>query len=472
MKKNRIKLFLENFIFYGGLSMLQKALPFITLPIITRLLVDPSAYGIADMFNLIISFGSALAVLGVYDAIFREFFEEKDNKEYQKKVTSTGMNIVLISGLIIMILVLVFRTFIGKKFLGNEIYSNLVVLSGVGIYLSAISSIVSVPTRLRNQRKVYLIRGLTFPIIGFGITITSIKLGYTYEALIYGTIGMSIISVISFYFINKNDFSLKIFDKKVAKELLKIGLPLVPTFLIYWIFNSMDRIMINRILGASELGIYTVGSKVASISQLIYSAFAGGWSYFAFSTMKDEKQVETNSKIFEYLGVISITVYMLAQPFISPVFNLFLKGDYIRGKEVFSFLFLSPLILMLYQTVGNQVIVIKKSYLTTLALLFGAVLNIILNFLFIESYGIKGAAFSTLNSYIVSVVIMCLICYKYKLFIASKKFLFISFFILIGIYFDFFFNEYIYYKLIYGSTLLIIIKIYLKDLKKLLNRGN
>ena len=325
---------------------------------------------------------------------------------------------------------------------------------------------------MRNQRKIYLIRGLTFPIIGFGITIISIKLGYTYEALIYGTIGMSIISVISFYFINKNDFSLKIFDKKVAKELLKIGLPLVPTFLIYWIFNSMDRIMINRILGASELGIYTVGSKVASISQLIYSAFAGGWGYFAFSTMKDEKQVETNSKIFEYLGVISITVYILAQPFISPVFNLFLKGGYIRGKEVFSFLFLSPLILMLYQTVGNQVVVIKKSYLTTLALLFGAILNIILNLLFIESYGIRGAAFSTLNSYIVSVIIMCLICCKYKLFIASKKFLLISFFILSGIYFDFFFNEYVYYKLIYGSTLLIIIKIYLKDLKKLLNRGN
>ena len=472
MQKSRLILFLENFIFYGGLSMLQKALPFITLPIVTRFLVEPSAYGIADMFNLLISFGSTLAVLGIYDAIFREFFEEKDNKEYQKKVTSTGINIVLISGLIIMILVVIFRCFIGKKILGGEVYSNLIVLSGVGIYLSAINSIVSVPTRMRNQRKVYLIRSITFPIIGFGITIISIKLGYTYEALIYGTIGMSTISVISFYFINKNDFSLKIFDKKVAKELLKIGLPLVPTFLIYWIFNSMDRIMINRILGASELGIYTVGSKVASVSQLIYSAFAGGWSYFAFSTMKDEKQVETNSKIFEYLGVISIAVYILAQPFISPVFNLFLKGDYIRGKEVFSFLFLSPLILMLYQTVGNQVIVIKKSYLTTLALLFGAVLNIILNLLFIESYGIRGAAFSTLNSYIVSVIIMCLICYKYKLFIASKKFLLISFFILSGIYFDFFFNEYVYYKLIYGSALLIIIKIYLKDLKKLLNRGN
>ena len=466
--QSKLRLFLENFIFYGGLSILQKILPFITLPIITILLVDPSSYGIADMFNLIISFGSSLAILGIHDAIFREFFEEKNNKEFQKKVTSTGMNIVLISGSIIMILVIIFREFIGKKILGSGIYSNLIVLSGIGIFLTTTNTIISIPTRMRNQRKVYLIRGFSFPIIGFVITLISIKLGYTYEALIYGTIGMSFISIISFYIINKNDFSLKIFDKKIAKELLKIGLPLVPTILIYWIFNSMDRIMINRILGASELGIYTIGSKIASISQLIYSAFAGGWSYFAFSTMKDEKQVEINSKIFEYLGIVSITIYILSQPFISPVFNLFLEGEYIKGKEVFSFLFLSPLMLMLYQTVGNQVIVIKKSYLTTLALLFGAILNIILNFLFIEKYGIRGAAFSTLNSYIVSVIIMCLICHKYKLFIISKKFLVISFIFLIGIYLEFFFKEYIFYKIIYTIVITTIIFLYLKTLQKLL----
>ena len=466
-QNEKIRLFLENFIFYGGISMLQKALPFITLPIITRLLVEPSVYGIADIFNLIISFGSALAILGIYDAIFREFFE-KENIEYQKKVTSTGMNIVLISGAIILVLIVIFREFIGKELFGRDVYPNLIILSGIGVYLSAVNSIVSIPTRMRNQRKVYLISGLTFPFIGFFITIISIKLGYTYEALIYGVVGMSLISSIIFYFINKNDFSLKVFDKKIAKELLKIGLPLVPTFLIYWIFNSMDRIMINRMLGASELGIYTVGSKVASISQLIYSAFAGGWSYFAFSTMKDKKQVEMNSKVFEYLGIISVVAYVLSQPFISLVFNLFLSNDYIKGKEVFSFLFLSPLILMLYQTVGNQIIVIKKSYLSTLALLFGAILNIILNFFLIKSYGIRGAAFSTLNSYIVSVIIMCLICYKYKLFIISRRFLIVSILTLVGIYLDFFLKEYIFYRLIYGIILMTILIFYLKDLKYLL----
>ena len=58
-------------------------------------------------------------------------------------------------------------------------------------------------------------------------------------------------------------------------------------------------------IGIGAAGVYSVGSKLGHCSQLIYTAFAGGWQYFAFSTMKEDKQVETNSMIFEYLGIIS-----------------------------------------------------------------------------------------------------------------------------------------------------------------------
>ena len=371
-QNKKVKLFLENFIFYGGISMLQKALPFVTLPIITKLLPDSKNYGISDMFNLIISFGSAIAILGMYDAIFREYFEKKEDVEYKKIVTSTGLGIVLISSLIIFSIVFLFNKQISIYLFSEKIYKNLVVLSAIGIYISSINTIVISPTRMKNKRKIFFFTGISFPLIGFIITFYFLKIGFTYEALIYGTVIMNLISLIFFSTLNKKEFSLKKFDKKIAKELLKIGIPLVPTFLIYWVFNSMDRVMINKMLGTGELGIYSVGAKVSSISQLIYTAFAGGWSYFAFSTMKDKEQVKINSKVFEYLGIVSFMVFIIAQPFISPVFNTFFKGEYIRGEEVFSFLFLSPLILMLFQTVGNQVIVIKKSYLSTTALLLGA----------------------------------------------------------------------------------------------------
>lgn len=279
---------------------------------------------------------------------------------------------------------------------------------------------------------------------------------------------MNFISVIIFGYLNRKDFNFKFYDKKIAKELFKIGLPLVPTFLIYWIFKSMDRIMINKMLGASELGIYSVGSKVASVSQLIYTAFAGGWSYFAFSTMRDKDQVDLNSKVFEYLGIISFLAFIVAQPFIKPVFNLFFKGDYQKGEVVFSYLFLSPLILMLFQVIANQVIVIKKSYLSTIALLLGAILNIILNFIFIKKYGIKGAALSTLLSYVLSVIIMGLICYKYKLVKIKNRFIIIAMILLSGVVINFLEIE--NYYIVYIVVLGLIGINYFKDIKQLKKR--
>lgn len=469
-QNKKVKLFLENFIFYGGISMLQKALPFITLPIITKLLPDSKNYGISDMFNLIISFGSAIAILGMYDAIFREYFEKKEDENYKKTVTSTGLWIVLVSSLIVASMIFLFNKQISVYLFSEKTYKNLIILSAIGIYISSINTIVISPTRMKNQRKIFFFTGISFPLIGFIVAFYFLKIGFTYEALIYGTVIMNLLSLIFFYVLNRREFSLKKFDKRVAKELLKIGIPLVPTFLIYWIFHSMDRLMISKMLGTAELGIYSVGAKVSSISQLVYTAFAGGWSYFAFSTMKDKEQVKINSKVFEYLGIVSFTIFIIAQPFISPVFNIFFEGDYIRGKEVFSFLFLSPLILMLFQTVGNQVIVVKKSYLSTAALLLGALLNIFLNYILIDGYGIEGAAFSTLNSYFISVILMCIICYKLNLFSISKRFLVITGLLIMGIYCNFFLKEYVYYKIIYSLTFGLIILNYIKDLKYLLKK--
>ena len=91
----------------------------------------------------------------------------------------------------------------------------------------------------------------------------------------------------------------------MLKQLLVIAVPLLPNFLIYWVFNSCDKVMVTNMTGIAAAGVYSVSSKLGNCSQLIYTAFAGGWQFFAFSTMKEKNQVKTNSRIFEYLGIIS-----------------------------------------------------------------------------------------------------------------------------------------------------------------------
>ena len=181
--------------------------------------------------------------------------------------------------------------------------------------------------------------------------------------------------------------------------------------------------MIAHMLGLQEVGIYSIGAKVASVSTFIYAAFAGGWQYFAFSTMKDKDQVAMTSKIFEYLGVLSFVALSFSMLIVPYVFDFFFSGDYTQGIVVFPYLFLSPLILMLFQTAGNQLLVVKKSYLSTGCLLAGLCSNLILNYLLIPAYGIKGAALATLVGFVVSVIMVLAITIKMQLMAISIRFI-------------------------------------------------
>ena len=108
---SRAKLFLENFFAYGFINVLNKIVPLLLLPVVTRLLPDTSAFGIFDMFSVIVGFATPLAILGLYDAMFREFFE-KDDQQYKYDVTTTTQRIILLSSIVLTIILILFNSLI------------------------------------------------------------------------------------------------------------------------------------------------------------------------------------------------------------------------------------------------------------------------------------------------------------------------------------------------------------------------
>ena len=82
---NKLKLFIENFLVYGLGGIISKIIPLIMVPIVTRLMPSSDYYGLSDLSNTVVSFASALAIMGMYDAMYRMFFEKEDD-EYKKNV--------------------------------------------------------------------------------------------------------------------------------------------------------------------------------------------------------------------------------------------------------------------------------------------------------------------------------------------------------------------------------------------------
>lgn len=420
MSKSRTKLFLENFIIYGLGSILSKIAPLIMLPIITRLMPDTTYYGLSDLSGITVSFGSAIAIMGMYDAMFRMFFD-KDDLEYKKEVCSNALLFVMMDAIILCLILFIFKSTFAKWIFDDAKYVNLLNFTLLTILITTLSNIVVAPTRMQNKRKIFLVTNTISPIIGYSISIPMLMRENYLYALPAAALFTAFIMLIFFYILNRKWFDFRKVNISLIKDMLKIGAPLMPTFIIYWIFTSCDRFMISKQLGNDFVGVYGIGARVASISQFIYVAFASGWQYFAFSTMKDKDQVELTSKIFEYLALIAFSAFIIIVPFTNFLFKLFFKGSYVDGYITFPYLFLSPLILMLYQTIANQFLVVKKTWPSTLILSIGAITNVVLNYFLINAIGIEGAAVATLVGYAVSVVTAAIVLSKMKMVVVSNR---------------------------------------------------
>lgn len=458
----RAKLLIENFFAYGVISILNKIIPFLLLPIITRLLTDTADFGIYDMYNTIVSFGTPLVILGVYDAMFREFFDKEDIK-YKYNVTATANRIILVSSITISSIMFLFNSKLSNVFFGNSAFGLIVVFSSLELILTSNKTIISAPTRIRNKRTVYVISGIAQSLIYYLLAILLIKMGYAYNGLIYANLVSSAAILIYFWLKNKDFFTLGKYDKKIAKELLRFGIPLVPTFMIFWIFHSMDKIMISNMLGTAELGIYSIGARVASVSSIIYNAFAGGWQYFAYSTMRDNDYKKMMGKIWEILFVISSCFFIVAFIFKDFIFNVLFTGEYRKGVIVFPYLLFSPFIQMLIQVLGTQYHIIKKTYYSPILFAIGALVNIGLNYLLIPKIGIEGASIATLIGFVVVLILSFIIVVLIKklIIIKFKALITISIFTFIFIYFST--SVVNFYSISLGIIYILFILLYYKE---------
>ena len=272
---NKLKLFIENFLVYGFGGIISKIVPLIMVPVVTRLIPDSTYFGINDMSNTVVSFASAIAVMGMYDAMYRMFFE-KDDEEYKKNVCSTAFTFNILISLIVFVLMILFRQFIAEVFLSDAKYANIVYLTAIATLVGATNSIISAPTRMQNMRKVFLVTNTLSPILSYAISIPLLLDGYYLIALPLAGVIAGATLEIAFWVMNHSWFQFKRFDPKLLKPLLSIAIPLLPNFLIYWVFNSSDKVMITNLLSIGDSGIYSVGAKLGHVSQLIYTAFAGG----------------------------------------------------------------------------------------------------------------------------------------------------------------------------------------------------
>jgi O-antigen/teichoic acid export membrane protein len=180
----------------------------------------------------------------------------------------------------------------------------------------------------------------------------------------------------------------------------KVGLPLAIGQVSSWVLEKFDRLIIISLLGPSLLAVYGLGYQFGMLMLLFQSAISKAWVPYL------QKKIELNDRrtIKSTIRKISF-VYFLAVFLIS--FSGYIYINYFIDRSYNGSIYIVPFVTMGYAFDGvwklyNSILIVEKNYkLYTKQVIIIGILNMCLTYIFVNTFGILGAAFSTLLSFFI-----------------------------------------------------------------------
>lgn len=389
-KYKTLSLPLRSALWFTVCQFLQKGVSMITTPIFTRIL-STEEYGRVNTFSSWTELTTILICLSVWRGLLNLY---KEYEERDKALTSIFSLSMIISMIWLAVLVLGYPFFINVLQLSKELYSSLI--------LYGISQNIIVAWTVRKQYdydyKPIIIITLTNTIFSsVGGALAVLLIDQTAECRIAPQIICYTLTALGILLISFKKYGLQI-NKKIWHFCMKFAIPLIPHYLSEVVLNSSDKIMINSMCGPSEVALYSIAYSVGSLILLITSAINSAFAPYQYQEIKKEeyKKLAKNTNIIILFIAICCSFIIM---FSSEIVLIFGGEKYIDCISI-----IIPIAIGVYFNYVFQIFARVQEYFEqkstiVIASVACAIMNLLLNYIFIPIYGYGAAAYTTLFCY-------------------------------------------------------------------------
>ena len=390
---------IKSSIWYTVANVSIRAVAIVTTPIYTGMLTTAD-YGKANTFNSWIDVFNVFACLCVVYSIGRAKLDYSDRfDEYMSALQGLSSSF----GLILLVLAFIFR-----ESLAGWIHYEVPLAVGLFAYLCVSPSVEYMMQKCRYEYR-YKENILISVIRCVGQVALSILLmllfnDSRYIGKILGVMLPTAIMGIIFYvrFIVKGRV---FYNREYWVYALKIGLPMIPHALALILLAQMDRIMIKGICGDGEAGLYIFGYSFATLLMIFTNAIGQAYLPWFNETLYDGKadKIRQVQKKLVLLGCFLSLIFIAAAPEALMLLSIS-NNSYWIAKYVVPPIVLGTLAQYFYTNYVNVEIFCKKTSIIAAGSCFAALVNYVLNHTFIPRFGYIAAAYTTLASYVVLMV--------------------------------------------------------------------
>ncbi|HID95806.1 MAG TPA: hypothetical protein EYP53_07095 [Candidatus Latescibacteria bacterium] len=403
---------LKHSLIYGLGYGLSRFVGFLLLPLYTNYLL-PQDYGIAALLLTFLAISNVLFSYGLNTAFLR-FYVLADDPEEKRSVFSTTYCSIFVSTLLFSFLILFSAGSVSRLIFRLEGYGDLVKLASGILFFDTLALFPLLILRAKERSTRFIVMNLVNTTSNLALNIFFIAhLGWGVEGIfISNLISSSLLFLLLTPLIAANIKAT--FSKGVYRELLKFGLPYIPSTLAVILMDLVDRFLLDRLTDAATVGLYSAGYKLGMFMALVVSGFRFAWHPFFLSTSKQEGVQPIFARVLTYFLLVTGFLFLLISFFIDDVVRLSVFGFTILGRSYWEGTRVVPPVLLSYIMYGVYVNFLvgvyleKKTHYLPFITGAGAAVNIAGNLVLIPILGMMGAAYSTLIAYSLMAVLLYL----------------------------------------------------------------
>ena len=209
--------------------------------------------------------------------------------------------------------------------------------------------------------------------------------------------------LITYIYFRKTKIKLSIFnyDKLYIFSLLKRSWPLFLSGMMYIVYLKIDQIMVKEILGAKAAGLYAVSINLSEVWYFIPNIIAASlFPAILLSKVKDKKSYHKRiTNLYSLLFWMAVLISLFVTFFGEWIIQI-LYGDSFRASYKILSIYIWSNIFFFFTTISSKWLIAEGFYMHSFYRnILGAILNVLLNVVLIQQFGLIGAAISTLISY-------------------------------------------------------------------------
>lgn len=406
---------------YGVSSILGKFLNWMLMPFYTFFLPGgPADYGIVTNLYAWTSLLLVILTYGMETGFFR--FANK-NKEHERDVYGNTLVSVGITSVIFTVLCFIFQTPI-SSFLQYTANPEYITMMGITVAIDAFACIPF--AYLRYQNRPIKFAALKMIYVGFNIVLNLFFLvvcpwlltvapetinwfynpnygvGYVVVSGVIATILQTII-LLPYIFVGRFILSFK-----VLKPILKYSFPLLILGIAGIMNQNLDKILFPFLrpgeLGKIDLGIYGATSKIAMVMMMFTQAFRYAYEPFIFAQHKDKNSLATYADAMKFFVIFSLLIF-LGMVLYLDIFKLIIQHDFWKGLDVVPIVLFSFIFQGVFFNLSLWYKLTDKTIYGAWFSILGTIIIVVLNVMFVPTYGYMGCAWAAFICYLTVMII-------------------------------------------------------------------